>query len=55
MTLPLLLLLREEMGHEVVVVAVSALGGLDYLEDALDGALLLWDFNRLHVQNKFNR
>ena len=53
-TLALLLLFGEEVGHKVVVVAVAALGGLDYWEDALDGALLLLGVGVFHLQNKFN-
>ena len=53
-TLTLLILLGKEVGHQVVVVAVTSLAALNNWEDTLHGALLLRDIDCLHVQNKFN-
>ena len=45
MTLAFLLLLGKEVGHQVVVVAVTSLAALNNWEDALHGALLLRDID----------
>ena len=45
----LLLLLGEEVGHEVVVVAVADIRGLDNRKDALHGAFVLLGVCFLHI------